>query len=161
MKIEFKKLLQDLDGWLQDENIRRITTDDEMLKPVEISLMGQFALLVSLPEEPLNATSDLDAVIRGDQRVKEFLKERLLEHHLIIDDDAELIQMPKATKWDLFYQGKFLSVLIARPEYIVASKCQFKRIKDKQQLQNLLKKYPKWKKIIKSLSISMDWLNEK
>jgi hypothetical protein len=161
VKEQFTKLLIDLDEWLQDENIRRIKEGEAGLKSIEMKLMGQFALLVALPHEDLNSTSDLDAIIRGDRSVIQFLKERLLEHHLVLDDDAELIRMPKGTQWNLFYKGKFLSVFVAAPEYVIASKCQFKRVKDKAQIQKLLKKFPKWKNIIRSLSISMEWLDEK
>lgn len=160
MKAKFQSLLSALEVWLNDENIRRIKEGELTLKQIEIKLMGQFALLIALPNLDLNATADFDAVIRGDNTVVQFLKERLLEHNLILDSDAELIQMPKGTPWNLFHKGNFLTVLVAAPEYVAASKCQFKRTKDKLQLQKLLRKFPKWKETIHSLSISTEWLDE-
>ncbi len=153
-------MLKDLEDWLADENLRRIKEGEMGLRPVEMKIMGQIALLLGLPNEDLNATSDLDAVIRGDQTVKEFLKTRLLEENLVLDDEAELIQMPKSTKWNEFFSGKFLNVKVAAPEYVAASKSQFHRLKDRTQLKKLFQKFPKWRELTESLEITTDWIDE-
>lgn len=160
MREQFLQWAKDFDTELSEENLRLFRDGEMGLQKVEIKIMGQLGLLLGITEIGLNATSDLDAVIRGDVIVKQLFRTFLLRHNLVLDDDAELIQMPQGTKWEKFFDGKFVKITVADPLSIVRSKCQFKRLKDKAQLNKIFQQFPKWKRAVVEGGIGLEWLDE-
>jgi len=158
---KFLMWVRTFDDLLAQENLIRFKDCNPGLKKSEIKIMGQLGLLLSVPEMELNATSDLDAVVSGDLDTKELFKTFLLQHNLVLDDGGELIQMPPGTSWLDFFDGKFIRVVIADPLSIIRSKCQFKRLKDKAQINKILNQFPDWRKYILKNGPSLDWLDEK
>jgi len=50
------------------------------------------------------------------------LDELLKAEGKILDPDWQQIWMPEETEYDNFYRGKFVTALIAQPEYVLISK---------------------------------------
>lgn len=159
MRDQFLKWITDFDTELAEESIRLFKEGKSGLSKVEINIMGQLGLLLGLDDVGLNSTADLDATIRGDQVVKSLFKRFLLRHHLVFDEDGELIQMPAGTQWMSFYDGKLIKIFVADPLSIIKSKAQFQRLKDKAQLNKIFDRHPEWKQKTIAAGISLEWLN--
>lgn len=102
-----------------------------------IKLVGQIALLISdLPFEIL-ATRDVDYIGQIDHVVREKLNQLLQEMKLHLETDTQLIWMPANTVYLPFYEGIYLSVLVAHARDVLRAKEKFNRPKDASTIKAL------------------------
>lgn len=102
-----------------------------------LKLVGQIALLISdLPFEIL-ATRDLDYVGEINHVVRKKLQRLLQEINLYLETDTQLIWMPDTTTYLPFYEGVYLTVLVAHPRDVLRAKEKFNRPKDKTTIAAL------------------------
>lgn len=163
MAIDLKSAFQKIDVLLKEKEMESIIEGAAIYpKPIRIKVIGQFALLLAFPNHQLAATNDLDAIITNSGIEKRlflgFMEELLPD--LVVDEDAFLATMHPKTEYATYFEGDLLTVLIAKPEYVVESKCRFKRKKDKNQIKELLKKEPELKKQVIELKTDLGWIDE-
>ena len=131
-----KKVLKNLDGWLEEENAERGQAGTPSLK-CEIYVIGQAALLEARLKLRLAATMDVDLYKQLHGVIRQKLEELLAVHGKKIDPVGHEAWMPKETQFDAIYKGRFVTGFVAKPEYILISKAKMAPEKNK----NLIVEY--------------------
>lgn len=106
-------------------------------QPCKIQLLGQMALFEADLGLDLVATEDVDVKANYSHEVqKEF--ERLLQmKRLKLDPVGHEAWMPKETKYEAVFKGRFVSLLIAEPEAVLISKA----LKAPEKNKNLIRAF--------------------
>jgi len=160
---DFADILRELFQRL-DEKIDQIEEENRReglprIKPANLKIVGQTALLLAELPFPLAATMDLDVLINGEFRVGQELAKLLETHGIRLESDSHLIWMPPETRYHPWFKGKNLSVEIAEAIAVIASKAKFKRLKDKKLIQTFLQCFPESKKRLQEWKVKTDWIH--
>jgi hypothetical protein len=155
-----------LRGLFQDleERLERIQEENRLeglpgIKPANLKIVGQAALLLSDLPFPLAATMDLDVLMKGEFVVEQELKKLLEAQGIRLESDAHLIWMPSETRYHPWFKRENLSVEVAEAIAVIASKAKFKRPKDKKLIQTYLQCFPENKKKLEEWKIQTDWIH--
>lgn len=141
MKEVLRKIFQDLDHRIDEENKERLESGALKIAKAEIKVLGQTSLLAQ-PELThqleLAQTGDLDAQLKCDHFVKTELKKILPKYQLIYDEDSGLIFIPKGSKFNELGEYKNLIVKVIDPESALVSKAVKAPEKNKQLIRSAL-----------------------
>jgi hypothetical protein len=107
-----------------------------------LKIVGQTALFLAELPFPLTSTTDLDVLIMPPYSVQVKLRELLSSHGMSLDPDGRLIWMPKNTKYQRFFDSKWVEGLYADPESIMLSKFKFNRPDDRKLIRDYEQYYP-------------------
>jgi hypothetical protein len=118
-----KEVCKKLDKWLDGENQEREETGTLPLR-CEIQVIGQTALLEAGLGLRLTATMDVDLYKQLHGAIRQKLDELFTVHGKKIDPVGHEAWMPKETKFNPIYTGKFAKCFVARPEYVLISKAK-------------------------------------
>lgn len=126
----FSHLFQKLDDDIVAHNRECVHQNELTIGKQTLKIVGQIALLVAnLPFE-IVATADVDYLGRIDHVVYQKLKALLQEMNLHLESDSHLIWMPDDTTYLPFYQGIYITALVAHPRDVLRAKEKFNRPKD-------------------------------
>lgn len=159
MKALVTKLFAHFDQRLAEEAQKY--RDEGLLPTVEkmtCRVVGQVALLIANLPFDVSATTDIDVIFTPRHVQTSFLEQIALKYGFVLETDHHLIEMPKQTKYHLLYSGAHVSAYYADAFYVMASKCQFKRDKDKRLIQQYLDHFPASDDKIKKMGIATSWL---
>ena len=151
-------IFNELSESLVRETGRRSEQGGLALAPADIRIVGQCALLLADLPFPVAGSVDLDALIRGDFWVRSTLEKLLLPEGLTLDSDAHLIWMPDDTRYTPFFASPVLTVTLAEPDAVIASKCKFRRPKDRDLIRTYLQHFPGAQESLKRWKISWQWI---
>lgn len=127
--------------------------------PVHLRIVGQLALILSALSIPIASTTDLDTIGAQDYTVSKILQDLLLDIGLALETDQHLIWMPPETTYRQFYPGKTVHVTVADPLYVIASKCKFRRLKDRILLRQYFTAYPESRVVVEKMGIATAWVD--
>ena len=111
-----------LDRWCLAENANRVEMGALRLRPFEVKVLGQTALIEQHVKLPLVATHDVDAYANFDYTAMREFERLLLRRHRVFDRHSQEIWMPKETRYNVLFRGKIVTGKVARPEYVLLSK---------------------------------------
>lgn len=126
-----------LDSWVVAENVRRRHEGSLQLKPCEIRVFGQSALLEHGVPLSLAATRDVDARANYEYAVESQFRKLLEARGRVLDPVGHEGWMPRETRWLPVFEGEFVRLLLAEPEAVLLSKGLKAPIKNR----NLLLEY--------------------
>lgn len=159
MKKGLKKLFQRFETSLKKETAElRAAGGMRPTEKVTCKIVGQVALLLANLPCDVAATTDIDILFEPTYAKNKTLETLCLDYGLTLESDHHLIWMPKETVYQPLYQGDWVKVFFAEALYVIASKCKFKRDKDKKLIQNYLRFFPESKKQITKMGINLKWL---
>ena len=121
-KLVFRTVLTALDSWMIQENEEFRANDSRPYKACTIRLFGQTALLEIGLGVPLVATQDVDVYADYEHPVMVKFDGLLKRRNLIVDPVGHEAWMPKETEYQLWYQGSYVTGLIAHPDFVLISK---------------------------------------
>ena len=136
-----KEVFQKLDKWVEGENEGRNQTGVPSLNS-EIYVIGQAALLEARLTIRLAATMDVDLYMQLHGVIRQKLEELLAVHGKKIDPVGHEAWMPKETRFDVLFKGRFVSGFAAQPEYILISKAKMAPEKNKNLIVEYLGTQP-------------------
>ena len=122
-------------------------------------IVGQTALLVASLPFDVTGTIDLDLTHTAPYAVTQLISKKCLDIGLVLETDQHLIWMPDDTIYHAFFTGTHISVVVAAPLYVIASKCKFKRLKDKRLIETYFQHFPNHQQTINHMGISTSWIN--
>lgn len=159
MKDTILKILQKEDTWLQqlvDE--AHAHGDVHAIPALQLKIVGQMALLISSLPFPITSTMDIDILHNLPHFAAQKLGELFLDNGLVLESDQHLIWMPEQTIYHPLFDGAYIHASVADPFYVMASKCKFKRIKDKALIQSYFQNFPEAIKKIEDMAIDTTWV---
>lgn len=127
--------------------------------PVHLQIVGQLALILRNLSIPIASTTDLDTIGAQDYTVSKVLQDLLLDIGLTLETDQHLIWMPPETIYHEFYVGEVVRVDVADPLYVMASKCKFRRHKDRILLRQYFAAYPETRSVVEKMGITTAWID--
>jgi len=122
----FATILHSLDTWIIKENEELRAADLRPYKACTIRLIGQAALLESDLDIPLVATADVDVYADYEHPVLLQFALLLKRNNLIVDPLGHEAWMPKETTYECCYQGRYVTGLIAHPDFILIARAPAK-----------------------------------
>jgi hypothetical protein len=147
MKEKLHEIFQQLDAWMEEENIRRRTDDDYVLSKILIQVLGQCSLILH-PSVHLRlfGTYDLDAVIKslssgGLSETKRKLTELLYDENLELESDAHLIWLPVEATFTEIMDTPRIKCEVVDPLYALCSKAIKAKEKNKALIRDALIEY--------------------
>ncbi len=146
----FEVLFNELNDFILQSNKDAQALGAFPLPHQKIQIVGQTALLLKELPFSITATMDLDLNLPVDHKVQKKLDDLLMAHGMQLESDGHLIWMPPDTTYEKILDYPTLSVFIADPDSVIASKFKFKRIKDQKLIQTYLEYFPDRKEIIKT-----------
>lgn len=159
MKVKLRHTFATLDRRVK-RHARTVHNDGGLLPrfPIELRLVGQLALILAELPFPVAGTTDVDVLGLEVHWISTQLQALLLELGLILEPDHHLIWMPPETHYDAWFQGEYLHVALARPIYIIASKCKFQRTKDRFLIRDYFARYPQAQHEVEHMGIGTQWI---
>ncbi len=154
------KILKNGDAWLQqlvDE--AHAHGDTQAIPPLHLKIVGQMALLIADLSFPITATMDIDILHNLPHFAAKKLGELFLDSGLVLESDHHLIWMPEQTVYHPLFDGHYIHTEVADPLYVIASKCKFKRSKDKTLIQSYFQNFPEAAEKIAAMKIETAWVN--
>jgi hypothetical protein len=154
MKNTIIKILQKEEAWLQqmvDE--AHAHGDIQVIPPIQLKIVGQMALLIANLPFPIAATMDIDILHNLPHFAAKKLGELFLDNGLVLESDQHLIWMPEQTIYHPLFDGSYVHASVADPLYVIASKCKFKRAKDKAAIQSYCQCFPEALQKIEAMNI--------
>ena len=138
----FSETFEKLDAWISAEN--RIARADGFMEfaKCEFWIVGQVALLIADMDIQIAKTGDLDAFSNAKYAVLAELKKLLAAINLELESLNDEIWMPSETVYRLFFEGNFVTVHRAEPEYVMVSKAKYALTKNKILLQQYIASSP-------------------
>lgn len=136
------ELARRLDAWVVAENVRRLREGSLRIRPCEIRVFGQSALLEHGVPLALAATRDVDVRANYEHVVEQRFRTLLEAHGRSLDPVAHEAWMPSDTRWLPLFEGEFVRLLLAEPEAILLSKGLKAPLKNKNLLLEYLAKGP-------------------
>ncbi|MBW2733339.1 MAG: hypothetical protein JRH20_13195 [Deltaproteobacteria bacterium] len=118
------ELFKQLDTLTHESNRERTEEGVPTITVAEFRVVGQMALWEADLGLDLAATHDLDAFVRAEYWTQKRFEELLGRHGLILDEQSELIWMPQETAYQTIYQGRWVTGMVAQPEYVLISKAR-------------------------------------
>jgi hypothetical protein len=115
-------LFKVLDEWIMDENKKSQKEGFVPLKPCEIYIIGQTALIEADLKFHLAATMDVDVYRELEYSIKKQFESLLKAEGKELDPVGHEAWMPEETKWISLFEGQFVRGFISKPEYIMVSK---------------------------------------
>ncbi len=121
-----------LDAWMLVQSLSYEAEGLAPMAPVEIRVIGQTALLEANLGLALAATRDVDAIATWtDDEARRKLAQLLQAGGKELDPVAHEAWMPQETEYDTLVAGRFVTGLIARPEYVLVSKAKYAPAKNR------------------------------
>ena len=153
-----KKVFSDLDNWIHNQNNSNIKEGVPLISVCEVKVLGQMALLEAQLNLELIATADVDVYTNMDVTVRKKFDELLRAKGKFLDPDSSLIWMPQETEYSLFFQGKWLTALISKPEYVLLSKAIKAPFKNIELIRGYLALGPsrKFKALAKKYTLNLE-----
>lgn len=160
MKDIIIKILQKSDTWLQ-QIVDEAHAHGEVhaIPALQLKIVGQMALLLADLPFPITSTMDIDILHNLPHFASKKLGELFLDSGLVLESDHHLIWMPEQTVYHPLFDGHYIHAVIADPLHVIASKCKFKRNKDKSLIQSYFKNFPETAKKIEAMKIDITWVN--
>lgn len=155
-----KQVFKQLDGWCVRENRQRKNIGSPSLRPFEIKVLGQTALIEQSVSLPLVTTRDVDAYANFEYTAMREFERLLAKHGKSFDRHSSEIWMPKETRYRIVFSGEYVTGKVARPEYVLISKAK----KAPERNAALLKAYvergpsPLFRKLAKTYKINVEAL---
>jgi hypothetical protein len=141
-KSMFRETFEILDAWIGAENRdARVSGFMEFAK-CDFWIVGQVALLIANMDIQIAKTGDLDAFSNAKYAVLAELKKLLAVINLELETLHDEIWMPPETVYLLFFEGDFVTVHRAEPEYVMVSKAKYALAKNKILLQQYIASSP-------------------
>lgn len=149
-----------LDMWIIEENVRRRSDGAFQLRPCEIRVFGQSALLEQRLPLSIAATRDVDVRANYEHAVEVRFRELLEDKGLILDPVGHEAWMPRETRWLPAFEGKFVRLLLAEPDAILLSKALKAPTKNKVLLLEYLARGPssRFLQLAKKYSLDLERL---
>ena len=161
MKDTIIKILQKGDAWLQqivDE--AHAHGEVQAIPKLQLKIVGQMALLIADLPFPIAATMDIDILHNLPHFASKRLGELFLDSGLVLESDQHLIWMPEQTVYHPFFDGSYIHASVGDPLYVIASKCKFKRIKDKTLIHSYFQNFPDAIQKIEAMKINTAWVEQ-
>lgn len=117
-----REVAERLDAWMIDQNVELRAEGLPTLRPCEIKVVGQAALLEAGLPLRLAATRDVDVKASFEHVVERELRRLLEERGRELDAVGHEVWMPRETRFAPLYSGKLVTVLLADPEAVLLSK---------------------------------------
>lgn len=127
--------------------------------PLKYHLVGQVALLLADLPFDITATVDIDIMHTYRSPESQWLASLCLDVGLMLESDHALIWMPPETEYVALFAGRYLHVEVAKPMYVIASKCRFQRERDRELIQAYLQQYPAAETAIAAMGVDTSWLH--
>jgi len=131
------QVFENLDRWIQKQNGLVINEGGRLIEQCNFKILGQSALFEAPLSLALAATGDLDAYTNASYAVCKYLDTLLEEYGMHLDPLSKAIWMPEETEYTSLYQGEYVEVLLAKPEYVLLSKA----IKDPKRNREIVIEY--------------------
>jgi predicted nucleic acid-binding protein len=143
MKI-IDQIIEELESLLDSANKQRENMGTPPFKKAEITILGQFSLLMDKSAStllPLAATADLDALVTGDSIARTLLQSIIKTKALVLDDLSGEIWIPKEAKFIEYYESPLLKVKYLDPISALVSKAIKAKEKNRILVAEALKHY--------------------
>ena len=128
-----------------EESVREQNkTRHSLYGQLSIVILGQQGLLVRKAElSGLNllATTDFDALLKGEPPLEDVFKRFLREEGISYDEESIYIWLPDETRYELLYESKEVKVESPYPIYLIVSKAVKAPRKNKQLVIDAISKY--------------------
>lgn len=138
---KIETIFNELDKKIEQINLERRSEGLPTFPKGEVKLLGQMSLLsndnVSLVLS-LAHTGDMDAFLKMDYIIEKALKEILVKHGFIYDDDSYLIWIPNGTTFDDLFDLEHVTVKVIDPESALVSKAIKAPEKNKQLIREAI-----------------------
>ncbi|MCX6119926.1 MAG: hypothetical protein NT027_20515, partial [Proteobacteria bacterium] len=131
-----------LDQWIDSQNLEAHRDGFRPIPKCEFRVVGQLALMEANLNLPIAATQDFDAFHNAHHLVMTKLNHLLSVNGLIFDMLSTEIWMPDEVQYVDVYAGKWVSVVRARPEYIMLSKAKMALEKNRVLLRQYISSRP-------------------
>ena len=117
-------IIRKLDSWINAENRKADHEGFQPMKECEIRVIGQFALLEASLSIELAATADVDVLADYEHSIKQRFEQLLQAEGLLLDPVAHEAWMPKETQYNTIFSGRFVTLKIAGPDFVIISKAK-------------------------------------
>lgn len=117
-----KKIFEKLDRWIGEQNAERVEEGMLSMSACEIKVIGQTALIEAEVSLHVPATMDVDVFANYEDPVRRKFAALLKAKGKELDPVGHEAWMPKETKYEVFFTGKWLKAYLAKPEYVLLSK---------------------------------------
>jgi len=111
-----------LDRWVARENVRARSEGTRAHKKCRVRVLGQAALWASGVDLALTATQDLDAYADYEWAVQQELERLLAAKGKVLDPHGHEVWMPRETRYDSLYEGRFVEASVADADAVLISK---------------------------------------
>jgi hypothetical protein len=116
------EIAEKLDDWVAAQNAEARLNGWAQRRACTIKVLGQVALMEKGVNLTLAATKDVDVYADYDSAVqKEFARLLMAEGH-VLDPVGHEIWMPRETRYGKLYEGRFVKMFLADPEFVLLSK---------------------------------------
>ncbi len=116
------ELARELDDWIAARNATAWVDGRPPLRACSIRVLGQAALFESKLLLELLATRDVDVKADYEEAVRTRFAELLEKRGFELDPLGQEAWMPRETRYETAYAGKFVRLEIAEPEAVLVSK---------------------------------------
>src|SRR5689334_11188186 len=113
-----REIGQKLDDWVAEQNAEARIEGRAQHRPCTIRVLGQTALMERDVKLGLAATKDVDVYADYDHGVEREFRHLLEAAGHELDPVGHEIWMPRETRYDEFYQGQFVRLLLADSDAI-------------------------------------------
>lgn len=127
----FKDIFEKLDAWIDAENNEARLRGYAELPHCEFRIVGQIAIQLADLNIQIARTNDFDAFNNAKHEVLKELAKLLAAHNLELESLSHNIWMPEETIYRPFFEGDFVTVYRAMPEFVMTSKSRFALQKNK------------------------------
>lgn len=116
------EIVRQLEAWVVAENVRRRRERTLRLRPCEVRVFGQTALLEQGVRLSLAVTRDVDARANYEHAVEAHFRKLLEARGRVLHPVGHEGWMPRETRWLPVFEGEFVRLLLAEPEAVLLSK---------------------------------------
>ncbi len=111
-----------LDQWVARENVRARSEGTRAYKKCSVRVLGQAALWAAGVDLALTATQDLDAYADYEWAVQQELERLLAARGKVLGPHGREVWMPRETRYDPLYEGRFVEAFVADADAVLISK---------------------------------------
>lgn len=140
----FDEIIEEVEILLEKENLERNEMGAPPVKKTIINILGQMSLLLNETTStslPLMATADIDAIIKGDTIVRQYLLNIIKPKGLRLDDLSSEIWIPEDATFHEYYESNLLKVNYIDPISALTSKAIKAKEKNRFLIKHALKYY--------------------
>jgi hypothetical protein len=116
------EVARELDQWVIAENLERRAEGLLLIRPFEIKVVGQTALLEQATRLTLAATVDVDVVASYEHVVEQEFRRLLEGRGRQLDPVGHEVWMPGDTLYRALYTGDYATLRVAELEAVLVSK---------------------------------------